>query len=342
MSQRIAWIDCWKGIAIITVVVSHIIEPVSKYLFWFHMPLFFFMSGYLYRNKSDYFAYFKRKFFHLLIPYLSFLILLNSHQYASYILNIWQQKRNSSINEVLKFTLNLVYGGENITGSLGIFWFVTCLFLTQQLYNLLYSRFGANRWLMITIMLGSYCLAMINCWFMQNVSFPWSMNVVAMALPFYWIGHMAASSSINHAKAAILSMVIIVVALVIDNWALFDVTFNMKYRRYGIVIFNVVIALAGIIIIQQLAKILYKKNYIGSALSEIGKASMIIMYLHQIIQLNMNKTLILNNEIIRLIAGLLIPYVLYKIINNYSIMKKIFLGEFATNTVVKIPEIPKA
>jgi fucose 4-O-acetylase-like acetyltransferase len=300
------------------------------------------MSGYLYRNKSDYFAYFKRKFFHLLIPYLSFLILLSSHQYASYILNIWQQKGNYSINEVLKFTLNLVYGGENITGSLGIFWFVTCLFLTQQLYNLLYSRFGANRWLMITIMLGSYCLAMINCWFMQNVSFPWSMNVVAMALPFYWIGHMAASSSINHAKAAILSMVIIVVALVIDNWALFDVTFNMKYRRYGIVIFNVVIALAGIIIIQQLAKILYKKNYIGSALSEIGKASMIIMYLHQIIQLNMNKTLILNNEIIRLIAGLLIPYVLYKIINNYSIMRKIFLGEFATNTVVKIPEIPKA
>ncbi len=75
---------------------------------------------------------------------------------------------------------------------------------------------------------------------------------------------------------------------------------------------------------------------------EIGKASMIIMYLHQIIQLNMNKTLILNNEIIRLIAGLLIPYVLYKIINNYSIMRKIFLGDFATNRVVKIPDISKA
>jgi fucose 4-O-acetylase-like acetyltransferase len=340
MSQRIAWIDCWKGIAIITVVVSHIVEPVSKYLFWFHMPLFFFMSGYLYKNKYDYFTFFKRKFFHLLIPYVSFLVLFSSREYVSYILNILQQRRNDLINEIFKFTFDLMYGGQNLTGSFGIFWFITCLFFTQQLYNFLYSKFGTNRPVMIIIMLTSYSLAMINFWFMANVSFPWSINVVAMALPFYWIGHMAASSSINYVKGAILSVIILVAAFVID-WTVLDLTFNMKYIRYGILIFNVVIALAGIIVTQQLAKIIHKKNSLGNALSEIGKASMIIMYLHQIIQLNMNKTPILSHITIRLIAGLLIPFIIYRIMSHYSIMRKFFLGEFTTQTVGATPDIPK-
>ncbi len=342
MSQRILWIDCWKGIAIITVLVSHIVEPVSKYFFWFHMPLFFFMSGYLYQNKFDSFTFIKRKFFHLLIPYLSFLVLLSSPQYALYIIKIWQQGLNNYINEIWQFTFNLIYGGDNITGSFGIFWFVTCLFLTQQLYNWIYSKFGSNNWLMIKIMLGFYCLAMINFWYLKNVSFPWSLNVVALALLFYWIGHMiAGSSAINNAKTVILSVILFVTAVIIDSWDWVDLTFNMKYRNYGVLFFSVILALAGIIITQWLAKKLHSKIYIGTALSEIGKASMVVMYLHQIIQLNFNKYSVLNHEFIRLAGGLLIPYVIYKIISNYSIMRKFFLGEVATNTVVKVPDISK-
>ncbi|WP_442945177.1 acyltransferase family protein [Nostoc sp.] len=63
MSQRIEWIDCWKGLAIITVVVGHIIAPVSKYIFWFHMPLFFFLSGYLYRKKLTTLLFSRKIFF---------------------------------------------------------------------------------------------------------------------------------------------------------------------------------------------------------------------------------------------------------------------------------------
>ncbi|MEH1801566.1 MAG: acyltransferase family protein [Nostoc sp.] len=335
MSQRIVWIDSWKGIAIILVVVGHIVEPVSKYIFWFHMPLFFFMSGYLYRNKYDYFTFFKKKLFHLLIPYLSFLVLLSSFRYGSYMLDMWQQRQNGLINKVLKFTFNLVYGGENLYGYLGIFWFITCLFFTQQLYNLLYTKFGSNNRLMIRIMFASYCLAMMNFWFMKGVSFPWNINVVVMALPFYWIGHIAASSSVNNAKAVTLSAVIIVVAVLVDKWTLLDLTFDMKSRNYGVIIFNFFIGLAGIFITQHLAKILQNEDYISKILSEIGKASMIIMYLHQLIQLSLNNYSVFQNDIIRVMLGLLIPYIIYKKIVNYSVMQKLFLGELGINTIVK-------
>ncbi|GAA6622338.1 acyltransferase family protein [Scytonema sp. NUACC26] len=342
MSQRIVWIDCWKGIAIITVVISHVVEPVSKYFFWFHMPLFFFMSGYLYQKKFDNFTFLKRKFSHLIIPYCSFLVLLSIPQYALYILKIWQQGKNNDFNEIWEFTFNLIYGGKNLTGSFGIFWFVTCLFFTQQLYNWLYSKFGSNKWLMIKIMLGFYCLAMINFWYLKNVSFPWSLNVVALALPFYWIGHMTAKfSAINTATPVIVSVIIFVTAIISERCHWLDLSFNMKYINYGFLGINIIIALSGIIMTQWLAKKIDSKAYLGNGLIEIGKASMVIMYLHQIIQLNFSKYPILNNEFIKLLAGLLIPYTFYKIISNYSIMRRLFLGEVATNTVVKVPDTSK-
>lgn len=346
MSQRIAWIDCWKGLAIITVVSGHIVDPLSKFIFWFHMPLFFFISGYLYRDKTNYFDFFKKKFLHLIVPYISFLALFSLFQYASYLLDMWQQQRLLATNEIFIFTVKYiwkqVYGGQMLVLWFGVFWFVTCLFFTQQLYNLIYTKFGFNNWLMLKIMLCSYLLAMLNFWLLRNFIFPWNINVVAMALPFYWIGHMVASSSINHYKAFTLGIIIFVAAIFIDKWSIIHFTFNMKNSGYGLIIFNVIIALAGIVITQQLAIFIHKKSsYIGNVLAEIGSASMIIMYIHQPIQLIIKNPPISAHQGIRVIAGLLVPYIIYKVIINYSIMRRLFLGDFSTNAVGKTPDSSK-
>ncbi|MEC4818975.1 MAG: acyltransferase family protein, partial [Scytonema sp. PMC 1069.18] len=160
MSKRIEWIDCWKGLAITTVVVGHIFTTLSKYIYWFHMPLFFFISGYLYKEKTDYAAFFKKKFFHLMVPYFSFLVLFTLLQYLPLIIDSWQQEQLLTIDKVIISTLTLIwkqfYGGANLVLWFGVFWFVTCLFFTQQLYNLIYVKFGSNNWLMLKIMLGYY------------------------------------------------------------------------------------------------------------------------------------------------------------------------------------------
>ena len=341
MSQRIEWIDCWKGLAIITVVVGHIIDPVSKYIFWFHMPLFFFISGYLYRKKTDYSAFFKKKFFHLIVPYFSFLLLFTLLQYLPLIMDSWQQKQLLSIDKIIIFSFPIIckqlYGGANLVLWFGVFWFVTCLFFTQQLYNLIYIKFGSNNWLMIKIMLCYYCLAMINCYLIKNVVFPWSINVVAMALPFYWLGHMAAKSLLINSKIIRLGIIVFLAAILLDAGSLLHFSFNMKNTSYGVLIFNVVIALSGISITQQLAVLLHKKSYIGNALCELGSASMLIMYLHQPIQITMKNYPIFADQGIRVIGALIISYIIYKIIINYSIMRQLFLGDFST-AVLKVDE----
>lgn len=70
--QRLEWIDITKGFAIILMVFGHssIPKSISNYIWSFHMPLFFIISGFLY-NASKYkspLSLSKKDIIHLLYP----------------------------------------------------------------------------------------------------------------------------------------------------------------------------------------------------------------------------------------------------------------------------------
>lgn len=87
--QRIGWIDTWKGIAILLVVIGHVCQwrfPISgwwlsKTIYSFHMPLFLFLSGlFAYKaieavERKEACLFVKKKAQQLLIPFLSWSIL---------------------------------------------------------------------------------------------------------------------------------------------------------------------------------------------------------------------------------------------------------------------------
>lgn len=55
MIERIKWIDILRAIAIIFVVIGHTLTEgeVQTYFYSFHIPLFFFISGMLFKNKEE-------------------------------------------------------------------------------------------------------------------------------------------------------------------------------------------------------------------------------------------------------------------------------------------------
>lgn len=64
MDSRIKWIDAAKGLGIVLVVMSHapIDETLKAFLFAFHMPLFFYLSGAVFRPHSmSIWAFIKKK-----------------------------------------------------------------------------------------------------------------------------------------------------------------------------------------------------------------------------------------------------------------------------------------
>lgn len=136
-ASRIKWIDIFKGIGITLVVIGHMWSPGGKFILWFHMPLFFFISGYLYNSDISIEKYLKKKFLRLIVPYLSFLFLLSIPDYI-----VCFNSANSTMNshlfgDIISLTIKQIYGGRDLYGWFDVFWFVTCLFLTQQIFHII-------------------------------------------------------------------------------------------------------------------------------------------------------------------------------------------------------------
>lgn len=90
MDERIEWIDIAKGLGILIVIAGHTVSLRYSYpLYAFHMPLFFFLSGLLFKDRGDGFMTFiKKKAKALLKPwavmlFISFLVCLAIPQWRN-------------------------------------------------------------------------------------------------------------------------------------------------------------------------------------------------------------------------------------------------------------------
>ena len=69
MPKRIEWIDTAKGLGLLLVFIGHLHPPyISTWIYTFHMPLFFFLSGLVFTHHPLR-TFVSKKFTRLIIPY---------------------------------------------------------------------------------------------------------------------------------------------------------------------------------------------------------------------------------------------------------------------------------
>ena len=73
-TKRITYIDAAKGLGIVLIVFGHIAsnDALRQYIYSFHVPVFFFLSGMTYRLKEDLAGTWKKRMSRLYLPYLIF------------------------------------------------------------------------------------------------------------------------------------------------------------------------------------------------------------------------------------------------------------------------------
>lgn len=73
MKERIKWVDYFKALTIILVVIGHATNDFNIYIYQFHVGAFFLISGYV-SNMHTYSLgeFFKKRFYALIVPYLTF------------------------------------------------------------------------------------------------------------------------------------------------------------------------------------------------------------------------------------------------------------------------------
>lgn len=125
---RIEWVDWGKALCMWLVIFGHISNKdtvyIGKMLLYFHMPLFFFISGYLFKNNIELKEFIKKTTKGLLLPYITINLLVFIFTIPYYLLN------DLNIVQQTKYIIKEIIAAESQHVG-GATWFIICLFLTE-------------------------------------------------------------------------------------------------------------------------------------------------------------------------------------------------------------------
>lgn len=142
VTKRLLYLDNIKGVLIILVVVGHAIQYCSptyemnfafRFIYSFHMPLFFFVSGYLANRGRWDNNVIQRRAVQLLIPFVAWAF-------------VDPLLKTGSMDVVISLR-TLIYPDKGL-------WFLYNLFIYSVIFNIaefLYIRFGVKHWLVTGI-----------------------------------------------------------------------------------------------------------------------------------------------------------------------------------------------
>ena len=202
---RIAWVDRARGWGMILVMAGHGDIPFRLALSFVPVPIFFFLSGYLYHEwkYKDIRQLIRVRSRTLLVPYLVF-ALLNYAVWAAFhpalLSHGWAAALGPLVNQVL--------AGRRTDEDpyLIPYWFILCLFLVEVLYALIARAADSLAGLMGTrslrwraVLVGLFTASGF-IYVRQGVPLPWSLDVALIAIAFYATGHFAQlySSRFHH------------------------------------------------------------------------------------------------------------------------------------------------
>lgn len=184
--KRIIWIDQLRGLAFYTVILGHmsIGKGLKNWMYSFHMPLFFMISGLNLNVERIYKTSFKdftlRLAKKMLVPYLWL-------QMLSFVLRYAVSLLNHKPVPVRDYLIGIIVGNNNIIGApSNPLYYVLLLFLAQVGLWFVIRIAKADKGLIGVILsilsLGSVCL--------QKIDIPWHVNVVPTAMLLIFIGRL--------------------------------------------------------------------------------------------------------------------------------------------------------
>lgn len=233
------------------------------------MPLFFFLGGFLLSTKP-FSIFLKKKTQHLIIPYVKYLLF-----FMLLTILITFKKHELSINSFSSILFSSIYGGQYLTGWIGVFWFTTVFYFSQQILNNAINTLGEK----IT---GAIALIFLLCAYLvpwENFPpSPLNIFVVFYSMPIMYLGFMYKKHMPHCHKSVfyIISAIGIAVYFLLPNAMKVD----MKTCTYGIPVIGLVTAIAMSICVFDLSKKIKSKVIVF-----FGINSMSIMYIHQFIHL---------------------------------------------------------
>ncbi len=192
--KRIVWIDQLRAVAFYFVILGHMsISGILKnWVYSFHMPLFFFISG-LNLNiekiyKTPFTEYFSRLFKRMVVPYLWL-------QMLSFLLRQASAFINQREVPVPKLLLGILVSNNNLVSSpSNPLYYILLLFAVQLMLWFLIKIMKANKE-RIGVFLFVFSLLSV---FTERISLPLHVNVIPMGMLLVFIGRVLMDFYMNN------------------------------------------------------------------------------------------------------------------------------------------------
>lgn len=289
--QRDVTMDICKGVGILLVVAGHAELPyqVAGRIYLFHLPLFFFISGYFMGRASGATSLVVKKTKTLLIPALAFYLSTSS------LYLLWGYPPSG-----LSVVKTVFLGGKY---AHGIYWYPQCLFLSQVALMLIcFNRdvakksmicFGAS---LVFIACLSQLVSKAVVWQFGEAGrlfLPWNSDVIPAGMLFLLLGKLAGDHHWLHNKyVRYCGITVFLLALTcfdrLEAWSAFfnnelsPILFNMKQGQIGVPVLSQTVAAGGAVTVFFVSSLLARIARVGTALAMVGQASWTIMCTHQI------------------------------------------------------------
>ena len=198
MKERIAYVDAAKASAIILMVIGHCywkhgIPYVDSWIYSFHMPLFFIISGMFIKDLSLSQGLHKYSKAYLK-PYFITCLLIAGINLSGTALCHSETTEEALKTEIIKIFFASGYAqGEELfatTPAIGCLWFLFAMFWACTIYSFLKKHFDVIQrmvWVFVIFALAYFSI--------QKIRLPFSFQAGCSAVFYLWVGDMVKSYS---------------------------------------------------------------------------------------------------------------------------------------------------
>lgn len=192
INERDCTIDIMKGIGVYLVIMGHMVrsdqvgEGVWSYIYSFHMPMFFIISGYLFKVKENYtwLRFLKNKTKHILIPYT--VLFFVSFFFYNAIMEFKVDELKNIGSLIKAYFLSGNYLDQSSVGNFPL-WFLPLLFIAINVFYFI-SKIKNIRLFIVTIIAVAILSIPFQSLFEQYCIL--QINVLPVAIVFMAIGYM--------------------------------------------------------------------------------------------------------------------------------------------------------
>ena len=277
--KRIEWVDVVKGMLIPLVIIGHTAQSAAiiTYVYSFHMPLFFILSGYTAKPANNLKTYAKhvwKSFLHLMVPCILVQLFIVAVEYWTKVGAIQMLPMAKIEGTFYKLFWGCAWGWAGGSPSVGMLWFFITMFWARVIWEAVVLLFPKKNTAvcMLVSLLGMYI------GFEKYI--PQNFDIAMMVVFYYCIGHLVRK---YHGDERIkkIKMPLFWIALAIwVHFAQQGTYIELAVEKYEGIVVGVLESLCGSYVFCMLAQEFAERRILKNIFTFLGRHTLLIVLVH--------------------------------------------------------------